>query len=68
VVADATQAAEVVHRLSEAHEPEITLLRHPVDSPGPVSAWLARSCYVFEQERGSGEGLVAIQLSRKCSR
>jgi hypothetical protein len=68
VVADATQAAEVLHRLSDAHEPEITLLRHPVDSPGPVSAWLARSCYSFDQERGSGEGLVAIQLSRKCNR
>ena len=48
VVSDAEQAAEVLHRLSEAREPAITLLRHPVDSPGPVSAWLARSCYTFE--------------------
>jgi hypothetical protein len=62
VVADAAQAAEVLHRLSEAREPQVTLLRHPVDSTGPVSAWLARSCYEFEQERGSGEGLDAIQL------
>ena len=66
VVADATQAAEVMHRLSEAHEPEVTVLRHPVDSPGPLSAWLTRSCYSFDQEHGSGEGLVAIQLARKC--
>ena len=68
VVADATQAAEVMHRLSEAHEPEVTVLRHPVDSPGPLSAWLTRSCYSFDQEHGSGEGLIAIQLSRKCNR
>lgn len=68
VVADATQAAEVMHRLSEAHEPEVTVLRHPVDSPGPLSAWLTRSCYLFDREHGSGEGLVAIQLTRKCSR
>ena len=68
VVTDAAQAAEVLRRLSDAHEPAVTLLRHPVDSPGPVSAWLARSCYSFEREHGSGEGLMAIQLSRTCSR
>jgi hypothetical protein len=67
VVADAEQAAEVLHRLSEAREAEITLLRHPVDSPGPVSAWLARSCYGYEQERGNGEGLIAIQVKRTCN-
>jgi hypothetical protein len=71
VVTDAGQAAEVLHRLSEAREPQVTLLRHPVDSTGAVSDWLARSCYQFEQERGSGEGLDAIQLTRKpgvCNR
>jgi len=68
VVTGAEQAAEVLHRLSEAREPAITLLRHPVDSPGPVSAWLARSCYTFDKERGSGEGLIAIHLKRSCSR
>ena len=68
VVADADQASEVVHRLNEAKEPSITLIRHPVDSPGPFTAWLVRSCYAFEQERGSGEGLIAIQVTRGCNR
>jgi hypothetical protein len=67
VVTDAEEASEVVHRLNEAHEPAVTLVRHPVDSPGPFTTWLARSCYAFEQERGSGEGLVAIQVTRTCA-
>jgi hypothetical protein len=71
VVDDVEEASEVVHRLSQAGEPTITLIRHPVDSPGHFTAWLERSCYAFEQERGDGEGLIAIQLTRKsgiCSR
>jgi CDP-diglyceride synthetase len=68
VVDDPEEAAEVVHRLSEAGEPTVTLIRHPVDSPGHYSAWLARSCYAFEQERGDGEGLIAIQVARGCNR
>ena len=63
VVADAAEASEVLHRLSEAHEPAITLFRSPVDSPGPFTAWLTRSCYAFDQERGDGEGLIAIQVT-----
>jgi hypothetical protein len=68
VVRDAGEASEVLHRLSEAREQAVTLLRSPVDSPGPFTAWLTRSCYTFHQERGDGEGLIAIQLTRSCSR
>ena len=67
VVTDPEDAAEVVHRLSVAGEPTVTLIRHPVDSPGHYSAWLARSCYRFEQEHGDGEGLIAIQVTRACN-
>jgi hypothetical protein len=67
VVSDADQASEVVHRLNEAKEPSITLIRHPVDSPGPFTEWLVRSCYAFEQQHGSGEGLIAIQVTRGCN-
>jgi hypothetical protein len=66
VVNDADQASEVVHQLHEAQEPAITLIRHPVDSSGDVASWLARSCYAFEQERGDGEGLIAVQVTRSC--
>ena len=65
-MADAGEASEVLHRLSEAREPAITFLRSPVDSPGPFTTWLTRSCYAFDQERGDGEGLIAIQVKRTC--
>ena len=66
VVTDTGEASEVLHRLSEAREQAVTLLRSPIDSPGPFTAWLARSCYTFDRERGDGEGLIAIQVRLTC--
>jgi hypothetical protein len=64
---DADAAADVLRRLSEAGEREVTLIRSPVDSPGHFTLWLKDSCYTGGRERGNGEGLIAIQLTRSCS-
>jgi hypothetical protein len=68
VVSTPDQAAEALARLSQAGEPGVTLLRSPIDSPGPFSEWLVDTCFTFADERGNGEGLIAIRLVRKCER
>jgi hypothetical protein len=60
--------AEALRLLDHSGEPAVTLLRSPVDSPGHFTDWTKGTCYQFDSERGDGEGLIAIQVVRSCSR
>jgi hypothetical protein len=68
VVSNLEAAAAAMNRLNAAGEAAVTLVRSPVDSLGTIDDWLRGTCYALADQRGDGEGLIAIQLARSCNR
>ena len=66
-VSNLEAAATAMNRLNDAGEPTVTLVRSPVDSLGTVDDWLTGTCYMSANERGDGEGLIAIELKRPAT-